>query len=57
MTDPMNPLIATIQDFKVMCTRCRNQHMESERKTSKPDALGIRNLICPRCSGHSYYKL
>ena len=30
---------------------------DRERKESAPDKYGMKNLICPRCGGHSYYKL
>lgn len=47
-------------DLKVQCCRCRNKHLESERKKvpSKRWAdIGASDLVCPRCSCKSYYKL
>lgn len=41
----------------VQCTRCRNKHAESERIETAPDRNGMRTMVCPRCGGHSYYKL
>ena len=29
----------------------------AEREACAPDKHGMKNLICPRCGGHSYYKL
>jgi hypothetical protein len=42
----------------VKCTRCRNQHSESERipKRNKKFAdLVVNDSTCPRCGGKSYY--
>ena len=44
-------------DIHVQCTRCRNKHMESERKEGPAGRFGLRKLLCPRCGGHTYYKL
>ncbi len=44
-------------DIYVQCTRCRNKHMESERIETAPDKYGLKTMACPRCGGHSYYKL
>ena len=46
-----------MEDIYVKCCRCKNQHWYRERKYSAPDKFGMRNLTCPRCGGHSYYKL
>ena len=46
-----------MEDIYVKCCRCKNKHWHSERKESSPDKHGMKNLICPRCCGHSYYKL
>ena len=46
-----------MEDIYVKCCRCKNKHWHSDRKESAPDKHGMKNLICPRCGGHSYYKL
>lgn len=43
-------------DIFVKCTRCRNEHLKSERKESAPDKHGLITLVCPRCGGHSFYQ-
>lgn len=47
-------------DIKVKCTRCRHEHMESERiERPRPrrstSALQIYDRVCPRCGCKSYY--
>lgn len=37
------------------CTRCKNIHLRSERKYSKPDSNGMTTLLCPKCGGESFY--
>ena len=46
-------------DQLVKCCRCRNKHLESERiwKSVKRYGLSCRDLVCPRCSCTTYYKL
>jgi predicted nucleic-acid-binding Zn-ribbon protein len=44
-------------DIYVQCTRCRSKHMESDRVKKSPDRHGMRIMACPKCGGHSYYKL
>ena len=36
---------------------CAHQPPKGDRKESAPDKHGMKNLICPRCGGHIYYKL
>ncbi|WP_035345561.1 MULTISPECIES: hypothetical protein [Dickeya] len=45
-----------MSDIKVKCTRCRNQHMKSERKLTPGYICGIAasHSVCPRCSCKSY---
>lgn len=45
-------------DIPVQCTRCRNQHMESEL-VGKPRKgfSGSTELCCPRCGCKSFYDL
>lgn len=57
MAAPEEPTKAHEHDIYVQCTKCRNKHMESERVETPPDKNGFRTMACPRCSGHSYYKL
>ena len=46
-----------MEDIYVKCCRCKNKHWYSQRKYSAPDNHGMRYLTCPRCGGHSYYKM
>ena len=46
-----------MEDVYVKCCRCKNKHWYSQRKYSAPDKFGMRHLTCPRCGGHSFYKL
>lgn len=48
---------ATAKDALVKCTRCRNTHLESARIESAPNKTGMTTMICPRCGGHSFYRL
>lgn len=43
-------------DILVKCTRCRNEHMESER-VRKPRCSIASDLCCPRCGGTSFYDM
>ncbi|MBI0436419.1 hypothetical protein [Dickeya dianthicola] len=45
-----------MSDIKVKCTRCRNQHMKSERKLTLGYFAGVAvsHSVCPRCSCKSY---
>ena len=43
-------------DLVVQCTRCRNRHMESDRKRVAI-GNGMHSLVCPRCSGESFFDL
>ncbi|QIL81774.1 hypothetical protein G7047_19025 [Diaphorobacter sp. HDW4A] len=45
-------------NLKVKCTRCRNQHMESDRK-QRPNSEheGWTDSVCPRCGCKSYYDM
>ena len=45
-----------MEDIYVKCCRCKNKHWHSERKESAPK-YGMKTLTCPRCGGHSYFKL
>lgn len=45
-------------DLKVKCSRCRNTHMESERKQKPCKWLrGAYESVCPRCACTTYYRL
>ncbi len=48
-------------DIPVQCTRCRNKHMESERKAvPRHDSEGFitfSDLCCPRCGAKSFYDM
>lgn len=44
-------------DIKVECCECGHVHMESERPEGEPDAIGIRDMLCPSCGHHEYYRL
>lgn len=38
------------------CCRCRNKHYSTER-IEKRTSNGWNVVVCPRCSGESYYNL
>jgi Zn finger protein HypA/HybF involved in hydrogenase expression len=38
----------------VKCSRCKNQHLKSEREYSESDKYGMRKLICPKCGASSF---
>ncbi len=47
-------------DIQVKCTRCRNNHLKSERKDvldPKAKDFITYNSTCPRCGCKSYYNL
>lgn len=48
-----------MSDYLVKCCRCRNKHLESERKKKPNHKWGIKadDLVCPRCEAKSYYRL
>lgn len=40
---------------KVQCCRCKNIHLETDRKqVRRKDGYG-HQMVCPRCGAHSYY--
>jgi hypothetical protein len=43
-------------DIPVQCTRCRNQHKESERQLTDVGS-GNWARVCPRCSCRSYFDI
>lgn len=47
-------------NLKVKCTRCRNQHIESDRK-QKPNSeykgITVSDSVCPRCGAKSFYDM
>lgn len=52
----MSELRQAAPDLHVQCVRCRNRHMESERRAI-PTGKGINELRCPRCGCKSFYDL
>jgi DNA-directed RNA polymerase subunit RPC12/RpoP len=46
-----------MSDIPVQCTRCRNKHMESERKSVRRKNSIISDLVCPRCGCKSFYDM
>lgn len=48
-----------MSDYLVKCCRCRNKHLESERKKkpTKKWGLLVKKLVCPRCECESYIEL
>ena len=48
--------MSTAYDIPVQCSRCRNKHMESERKSIDKGG-GHAELVCPCCGCKSYYDL
>lgn len=45
-------------DLKVKCSRCRNIHMESERKQKQSrEWRGAYDHVCPRCGCKTYYRI
>jgi hypothetical protein len=48
-----------MSDYLVKCCRCRNKHLESERKKKPTKEWGIlvQKLVCPRCECESYFEL
>ena len=47
-------------NLKVKCTRCRNQHMESDRKqqpNSEYKGITVSDSVCPRCGAKSFYDM
>lgn len=52
----------TRADIPVKCTRCRNEHRESERiqhpwPRRSTSEIQVGDLVCPRCGCKSYYDL
>lgn len=47
-----------MSDITVKCSRCRNQHKESERVLAPCKWLkGAGTMVCPRCRATSYYRV
>jgi predicted nucleic-acid-binding Zn-ribbon protein len=45
-------------DIYIKCCRCRSKHWESERvSVPHKSMLSVSNLVCPKCSATSYYKI
>ena len=49
-------------NLKVKCTRCRNQHMESDREdrlrpNSNHEKITVADSICPRCGAKTFYDM
>lgn len=45
-------------DIKVKCSRCRNIHLESERKKKPSRELrGGYDYVCPRCACTTYFRI
>jgi DNA-directed RNA polymerase subunit RPC12/RpoP len=44
-------------DILVKCTRCKFMHSESERKSVFNKKNDWNDLVCPKCSGKSFYDM